>query len=174
MADQFQIRVWAVIGEGGSGKSTVTGGLVSQLGPGKTHPRRILLRGGGHRLVHARRQSLQEARISSRKFIDDMRKAAKILQRRHKLVLSDFNVLVAIRTDRMNGFPPAKDYLSDFVRDGWSLESLAVLNYDERSHGVYYAFGAPTLAVRDSSVLASKPVNHQRLVGQVRNHFGWA
>jgi hypothetical protein len=174
MPDHFRIRVWAVIGDGSTGKSTVTGGLVSQFGRGMTHPRRILLRGAGHLLVHARRQSLQEANVPPKKFISDMRRTARALEKRHGIILSDFNVLVAIRTDSINRLPTAKGYLSDFVHDGWDVQSIVVLDYSERHHGSYYAFGAPLLAIRDASSLAQKSVDHQRLIGQVRNHFGWA
>jgi hypothetical protein len=47
MADHFKIRVWAVIGDGDTGKSTVIGHLISQLGQGSGGLRQVLLRGGG-------------------------------------------------------------------------------------------------------------------------------
>lgn len=64
MADTFKIRLWAVLGEGSTGKSTVIGSLISQTGRGPSKFRDILLRGGGRLKVHVRRQSLQEANRS--------------------------------------------------------------------------------------------------------------
>lgn len=175
MVNFFKVRLWSVIGDAGSGKSTIVGNLVSQFGPGRTHARRVLLRGGGYLLVHARRQSLQEANISAKQFIRAMNATAQALQRQHGLTLSYLNVLAAIRTENgVNGLPSAIDYISEFVRASWSIESIVVLDYDERADGRYHSFGAPIYEVNDSSALVRQGVMHQKLVGQVRNHFGWA
>jgi hypothetical protein len=174
MMNQFKVRVWAVIGEGSTGKSTVIGHLTSKLGRGPGGPQFMLLRGGGYLRVHARRQSLQEARITAQSIVRTFKARIANLQKNKGLSIGYANLLVAIRTDKINGLPPATDYLSYFVTSGWDLESIVILDYDGRKHASYHEFGVPTLEVYNSSDWVQDKLQHQILVGQVRNHFGWA
>jgi len=77
--------------------------------------------------------------------------------------------LLALRTDRVRGLPTADEYLSHFVAKGWLIEALALLSPTSRDEHVYKLFGAPTCYVYDSTDL-----DIGQMVGQVRNHFGWA
>lgn len=124
-------------------------------------------------MLYARRQSLQEATISAEKAREEVNRRAGNLQK-SGLAIGHVNVLFALRTDRARGFPPASEYLSAFVKANWSLESLAMLEYDKRKHGKYHDFGAPICEIYDSYDMVRNPLQHQWLVGQVRNHFGWA
>ncbi|MGY3487492.1 hypothetical protein ACVW1C_005375 [Bradyrhizobium sp. USDA 4011] len=174
MADAFRVRLWAILGEGTTGKSTVIGGLISQTGRGPGGPRHILLRGGGTLELNARRQSLQEAKRSPEKVVRETLELARKLQRRKGISIGYLNLLLAIRTDSINGLPRASDYLSHFVRSGWSLESLIVLDYLERRDALYFDFGAPLYPLVNAAKLARDRSQHEMLVGRARNHFGWA
>lgn len=83
-------------------------------------------------------------------------------------------MLLAIRTDPINRLPRAYNYLSHFVRSGWSLESLIVLDYEKQKHRLYFDFGAPIFPLVDARKMASDRSQLTVLAGQVRNHFGWA
>jgi hypothetical protein len=168
------VRLWAVIGGPATGKSTVIGNLISQLGKGPVWPRWVPLRGGGYLQIYARRQSLQEAKRSPEKVVSDTKKTADKLQKSSGFSIGYLNLLLAIRTDKINGLPPATEYLSYFVKSGWSLESLVILDYDETKHSQYYNFGAPTLEHYDTSKMVQDKSQHHWLLGPVRNHFGWA
>jgi hypothetical protein len=174
MPNTFKIRLWAVLGEGGTGKTSVIGNLISQYGRGPGGFRHVPLRGSGYLQIYARRQSLQEAKRSVQEVLRETKRVASRLETDEGLSIGYLNVLFAIRTDKIRGLPPASEYLSEFVRAGWILESLAILNYNERKHGHYYSFGAPTLEVYDSIDIVRQPARHHWLVGPVRNHFGWA
>jgi hypothetical protein len=174
MPDSFKIRVWGVLGEASTGKTAIIGNLVSRLGRGPGGFRPVPLRGGGYLQIYARRQSLQEAKRSPEQVVRDTVKVARGLQRKHSISICYLNLLVAIRTDAIHGLPPASAYLSYFVKSGWSLESLVILDYEERKHEKYYAFGAPICEHYFASEMVRNGSQHHWLVGLVRNHFGWA
>jgi hypothetical protein len=174
MADTFKIRLWAILGEGSTGKSVTIGGLISQTGRGPGGFRYVLLRGGGGLELYARRRSLQEAKRSPEDVVRDTLELARTLQTRKKISIGYLNLLVAIRTDSINGQPLAREYLSHFVRSGWSLESLIVLDYSESKHLLYFDFGAPVRRIVGASEMARDRSQHHVLVGHARNHFGWA
>lgn len=169
-----KVRLWAVIGEGATGKSTVIGNLVATLGKGPGGFRLVPLRGGGHLQINARRQSLQEAKRSPADVLKDTERTIKTLQKKRGFSIGYLNLLLAIRTDRINGLPPASEYLSHFNKAGWSLESLVILGYDGKKHFQYYDFGAPTLEHPDSPEMVLDRSQHHWLLGPVRNHFDWA
>jgi hypothetical protein len=173
MATHF--RVWGVIGKGNTGKSTVIGNLISTLGRGAGGFRHIRLRGGGYLYVYARRQSVQEANRSPQQVVADAVRNAGTVQRNSGIAISYMNLLMAIRSDAgINGHPAATVYLSDFVKAGWTTESLALTDEDEKDRSPYYEFGAPFCEVADATTWVRGPSSHQWLVSQVRNHFGWA
>lgn len=174
MPDTFKVRLWCVLGEGSTGKSTVIGGLISQTGRGPGGFRYALLRGGGSIELYVRRQSLQEGKRAPQDVVRDTLRVARALESRKNISIGYLNLLLAIRTDSINGLPRANEYLSHFVRSGWSLESLVVLNYSERKDRIYFDFGAPVRPLIDASTLVRDRSQHHVLVGQVRNHFGWA
>jgi hypothetical protein len=174
MGESFKVRVWAVLGEGATGKTAIIGNLISRLGRGPGGFRPVPLRGGGYLQIYARRQSLQEARRSPEQVVSDTLKVARDLQKKHAFSICYLNLLVAIRTDVIRGLPPASYYLSHFVQSGWSLESLVILDYEVRKHFRYYAFGAPICEHYDASDMVRDKAQHHWLLGPVRNHFGWA
>jgi len=169
-----KIRLWAIIGDSDSGKSTSIGYLVSHLGRGRPSYRYIYLRGGGYLLMYVRKQSLQEAKRTPEKVVVDTIAEARKLATREKVNLAWFNVLYAIRSDTVNGLPTADAYLSHFVDCGWKIESLILMNYKSNPHARYYNFGAPTYELHDAAKLVRDPSTHTHMVGQIRNHFGWA
>jgi hypothetical protein len=168
-----EIRLWAIVGEGSTGKSTVIGNLISQLGRGSGGFRHVLLRGGGYLQVYARRQSLQEAKRSPDNVIRETQKLVRDLEKKRRISVGALNLLLAIRSDSINRLPPASEYLSRFVQSGWKIESLVVLDYEGRKHHLYYDFGAALYELYDSAELLQDKSQHQWVVGQVRNHFGW-
>lgn len=175
MADSFKVRVWAVLGGGKTGKSTVIGNLTSRLGKGRGAVLSLVaLRGGGYLQICARRQSLQEAGRSPEDVVRDAQRVARGLQKKEALSNCYLNLLIAIRIDATRSLPPASDYLSHFIKSGWSLESLVILDFDAKKHSRYFTFGAPTYELYGASNMAQNNSKHQQLVGQVRNHFGWA
>jgi len=121
--------------------------------------------------VYARRQSLQEAR--ARRTPEQVVKELTT-RGRHRGVTGWFNLLIAIRTDVVGNLPRADVYLRHFVQTGWAIESLVILDYEERQHSLYYDFGAPICELYDASDMARDSAQHNWLVGAVRNHFGWA
>jgi hypothetical protein len=133
-------------------------------------PRDIPLRGGGYLNIYPRRQSLQEAGKTPQQAAKEIARESARVQRRVNIRSGYFNVLLAIRTDRFHGLQRADDYLSYFVSQHWQIESLALLTPDRRDEDVYWRFGAPVCYVYDSNTAYSIV----QLVGQVRNHFGWA
>jgi hypothetical protein len=172
------IRLWAVLGAGGVGKSTTVGHLAGDFGRGNNGLRRgrggglreILLRGGGYLTIHPRRQSLQEARKTPDESLRIIAsESAQATRGGGNIHSAYFNALLALRTDRVGGRPAADAYLSHFVARGWLIESLALLSPTRRDERVYRRFGAPTCYVYDSTGL-----DIGQMVGQVRNHFGWA
>jgi hypothetical protein len=106
--------------------------------------------------------------------VRDALSAGRAIQRKRKIAINHLNLLLAIRTDSMNGLPPAYEYLSHFAKQGWSLESLIILDYNERKHRLYFDFGAPVCSIVDAAEMVHDRSQHQLLVGQARNHFGWA
>jgi hypothetical protein len=174
MVGQFKVRVWAVLGDGSTGKSTVIGNLISQLGKGSGGFRIAPLRGGGFLELYARRQSLQEAKRSPEQVVKDTEGLVRRRQTKLGLSFSYLNLLAAIRTDQVNGLPNASHYLSHFVKSGWSLESVVILDFDERKHTQYYAFGAPVCEHPYASEWVQDKSRHHWLMGPVRNHYGWA
>lgn len=174
-----KIRLWAVLGEGGVGKSTTVGHLMGHFGKGKNGvtpgggggPRDVLLRGGGYLTVVGRRQSLQEGNKTPEAALKIIVTQYDRDQRRSPAISSAyFNVLLALRTDRLSaGLPAAHHYLSYFISKGWQLESLAMLGPSLPEERPYKRFGVPTAYIYD-------PWDFEisQMVGMVRNHFGWA
>lgn len=170
-----KIRLWTIIGEGATGKSTTIGHLISQTGKGSGGFRYVLLRGGGFLQIYARRQSLQEAKRSPDAVLADTKRLIRTVENRRGFPIESLNLLLAIRSENnVNGLPPASEYLARFLKAGWSIESLAVLNYEGKKHAQYYDFGIPTCEVYETASLVREKSNHQMMVGAVRNHFGWA
>jgi hypothetical protein len=145
-----------MLGDDQTGKSTIIGHLISQLGMGGGGFRWVPLRSGGFLQVYARRQSLQEAKRSPDQVIKDARLKGRNLDKSYGISINWLNLLVAIRTDTTNKLPKADEYLSNFVSTGWIIESLVLLGkYDERRYPTYSAFGAPICEIYDSKELAS-------------------
>jgi hypothetical protein len=173
-----QVRIWAILGADSVGKSTTIGHLIGDFGkgrgglrPGPGGMRQVLLRGGGYLTVFSRRTSWQEAGEPPEGVVKFIRQQNLQFERRggRRIVAAYFNVLTALRTDRLGRFPPAEDYLSHFVKQDWHIESLALLSPTDADEGLYHRFGAPTCYVYDSC-----DIQIGWMVGQVRNHFGWA
>jgi hypothetical protein len=173
-----QVRIWAILGEQSVGKSTTIGHLIGDFGRGRggLRPapgglRQVLLRGGGYLTVYARRRSWSEARQTPDQVIRTIKQQNSQLENRPnpRINAGYFNVLMALRTDRLGTFPIAADYLSRFVALGWTIESLALLSPEDRDVALYHRFGAPICYIYDS-----REIQIAWMVGQVRNHFGWA
>lgn len=169
------VRVWAIIGDANSGKSTMIGHLTSHFGAtdnGLKSGRadrfcNVLLRGGGLRRVWSRRMAFQEAGL------DPSAAADMILERQNQD--KPLNILISLRHSSHNGFPGAETYLSSFLKRGWSLSSLVLMG-PTPDIDTYLEFGSPTLAVWPRQFL-DKSENIEEIglrVGQIRNHFGWA
>jgi hypothetical protein len=169
------IRLWAVLGAGSVGKSTTVGHLAGDFGKGQNGLRRgrgggfkeTLLRGGGYLTVHPRRQSLQEANKTPEEAVRIVQN--QIAHTPTGIRSGYFNILLALRTDRFRGLPTADHYLSYFVARNWHIEALALLSPTTKDERVYRFFGAPTCYV-----YRSREISILDMVGQVRNHFGWA
>jgi len=170
------IRLWAVLGEGGVGKSTTVGHLAGDFGRGPNGLRRgrggglrqILLRGGGYLTIHPRRQSLQEAgKIPPQAVTEIGRESAKT-QKSVRIKSEYFNVLLALRTDSYRGMPRAFEYLSHFVNNGWQIESLVLLRQTDADENIYRRFGVPICYIQ------SNELTILQMIGHARNHFGWA
>lgn len=173
----MKIRIWAILGAGSVGKSTTIGHLIGDFGkgkgglrPGPGGVREILLRGGGYLTLFARRTSRQEAKETPQQVIKFIAREARKLERQNPAVTSAyFNVLIALRTDRTNGLPAADVYLSHFVQQDYQIRSIALLSPGTKDERLYRRFGAPVCYVYDST-----DIDFGQMVGQVRNHFGWA
>jgi hypothetical protein len=171
-----QIRIWAVIGAGNVGKSTTIGHLAGDFGKGQGGlrqtlggKREVLLRGGGYLTVFSWRVSRQDAGQSPDETVKFLKRQSSQFDGDRPIASACFNVLVALRTDRRGNLPVAAEYLSHFVRQGWIVESLALLSPTDRDEDLYHRFGAPTCYV-----YGSRDIKIAWMVGQVRNHFGWA
>lgn len=168
--DFFRVRLWAVIGPPKSGKSSVIGALASQSGKGGGGARDILLRSGGWLHVYTFRRSVQEAgrkpEIAAEKILQSAR------SRQRQGIFAYHNVLLALRSDNVAGLPTAKEYLTHFVRIGWDIQSLVLLEVDEYDR--YARFGAPIAYIPNSVEMTSRQLQRNWVFGQVRNHFGWA
>jgi hypothetical protein len=171
-----KVRIWAILGDSKTGKSTVIGGLTSQSGKGPGGIRDILLRGGGYLRLFARRRACQEGRKSPEQIVHAINsEARRLMNGRPRISVCWLNVLLALRFDEDKGCPAGHEYLTHFVRQGWQIESLVLMNYrDEDRREFYHNYGAPTLDLRDSRALVQNPLHRGWVVGQVRNHFGWA
>ena len=171
----FSVHVWAIVGEGNSGKSISIGYLISLLGRGRADMRHVLLRGNGFLLLHVRKQSLQEANRTPQEVVNEIISRGRKLQKdAHLKNMGRLNVLLAIRSDRINEFPAGDDYISYFNDVGWKMESIVLMDYDHTKHAKYHSFGVPTYELYNSSQFVRKQVHHGWMVGQIRNHFGWA
>ena len=183
MPDAFRIRIWVILGDPGAGKSTAIGHLTSQFGATENGLRQgpspdessVLLRGGGYLTILSRRMAWQEAEKKPQEVVDLILGKARQRQAEVPAIsISWFNVLMALRYDahdqRPNDFPAGYDYLSHFVRQGWFIESLVLLNPNAARYH-YHRFGASTYDLYDTT----HPDNQIAwTVGQIRNHFGWA
>ncbi len=169
--DTFKVRLWAVIGPPNSGKSSTIGTLAGFDGRGAGGKRDILLRGGGWLRVHAFRQSVQEAQLTPQQF----RRPDDEERRRQQGwgITAWYNVLLAFRSDSVHGLPEADEYLRHYIRNGWVIESLALLDIPD-DYEKYARFGAPTAAVRDTTENTKETASRPWVFGEVRNHFGWA
>lgn len=172
------IRIWVVVGSADSGKSMTIGHLMGSFGrgpdglkPGKTvGPREIPLSGGGYLYVLGRRQSLQEANKSADDAIKIFEAQARSAAAKPPMITSQhFNILLALRTDRINSLPPAYEYLTKFINRGWQLESLVVLCPTSSDVLTYRRFGVPTCYLDKNY-----DIDRLQMVGHVRAHFGWA
>lgn len=167
----YKVRIFAIIGPDKAGKSTIIRRLTSQSERGAGGTRDVLLRGGGYLRIEAFSQSIQEADVSPENFIAKHEKTAS--NREARQFFSYYNMLIALRSDHVNGKPIAKDYLSFFVKNGWILESIVLLSivdeFDE-----YASFGVPVLESEHALEYAAEEKSRGWLLGQVRNHFGWA
>ena len=170
-ADTFKVRLWAVIGPPDAGKSSTIGTLAGFDGRGAGGKRDILLRGGGWLRVHAFRQSVQEAKLDPQASLD--RTVTNARRQQGWGITAWYNVLLALRSDSVNGLPEADEYLRHYVRNGWVIESLALLDIPD-DYEKYARFGAPTAAVRDTKANTKETASRPWVFGEVRNHFGWA
>jgi hypothetical protein len=171
-----QIRIWAILGAGSVGKSATIGHLAGEFGKGPGGlrqtlggKREILLRAGGYLTVFSWRVSRQDARQSPEETVKFLKRQSSQFDSDRPIAGAYFNVLLALRTDRKGNLPVAAEYLSSFVRQGWIIESLALLSPTDRDEDLYHRFGAPICYV-----YGSRDIKIGWMVGQVRNHFGWA
>jgi hypothetical protein len=175
MAGTFKVRVWAIVGDRDAGKSTTISYLVSQFGRGQGGFRHVLLRSGGFLYVYARRMAWQEAKKQPSEVVQIVNRQAHNLMRAGRPAsIGWINVLAALHFDPSNGCPSGHEYLSYFADQGWTIESLVLMDYDESRHGFYHHFGVPTFELYDSAAMVRQEAEHGWLVGKVRNHFGWA
>ena len=168
--DWFKIRLWAVIGPPDSGKSSIIGALASQAGQGRGGAREMLLRGGGWLRVDAFRQSQQEAKRTPVQTADAITRIARTRQARR--VVAYHNVLLALRSDSVHGLPTAEAYLNHFIKLGWEIQSLVLLDADE--YDIYARYGAPLGFIERTVKDMAFPLRRNWIYGYVRNHFGWA
>jgi hypothetical protein len=165
-------RIWAILGEQSSGKSTIVAGLSSHSSGGPVTFRDVLTRGGGFLRILAFRQSLQEAKITPDKLLIKISKKCVELERAG-ITPSFVNVLIALRLQPARGCPGGASYLNELTRAGGKVEALVVLNYEDRYEN-YHDFGAPVCCITDTESYLRKEHHRGWLIGQVRNHFGWA
>lgn len=169
--DPFKIRLWAALGVPKSGKTSTIGALMSQTKQGPGGGRDILLRGGGWLYIHCYRQSVQEANKSPQQSIAETVAAARKMNQSRPIAY--YNVLFALRSDVCNNHPKADIYLGRYIRAGWELQSLILLDLD-KEYDHYVRFGAPTALIENSSRLLTTEKERNWVFGQARNHFGWA
>lgn len=169
--DYFKVRVWAVIGGHNAGKSSVIGAMVSQPTGGPGGRRDVLLTGGGYLEIHAFRKSIQESLRSPNVAINKIVSAAR--KKQQKSIFSFYNVLIALRSDSYKTLPTAETYLEEFIKAGWIIESLVLLDIPKEYHR-YVKFGAPTCEIEHSTHLTAESRSRNWIFGQARNHFGWA
>lgn len=169
--DAFKVRLWAVIGPPSSGKSSTIGTLAGFDGRGAGGRRDILTRGGGWLRIHAFRQSVQEAKLTPQQSLDRTVKNARHQQ--GSGITAYYNVLLALRSDSVHGLPEADEYLRLYIRNGWIIESLALLDIPDH-YDTYARLGAPTGLIRDATENAKQTHSRPWLFGEVRNHLGWA
>jgi hypothetical protein len=70
--------------------------------------------------------------------------AAEARRHAHRPQAQYFNVLMALRTDRMRGHPPAEAYLDHFLTEGWEIAAIAMMEPSNRDLATYSSFGVPT------------------------------
>ncbi len=169
-SDFFQVRIWAVIGPNNSGKSSVIGALISQTGQGSGGKRDILLRGGGWLQVNAFRRSVQEANRQPEVAVEKILTAARARQSNGAFAFH--NVLLALRSDSINGLPTAGEYLRYFIRIGWEIKSVVLLEADE--YDKYARFGVPIAYIENAADMTATSLQRNWVFGMVRNHFEWA
>ena len=114
---------------------------------------------------------MQEAKRSPERSVEQILKTAENLASHQPM--ANFNVLLALRSDICNGLPKADHYLAHYIRAGWELQSLILLDrmneYDR-----YARFGAPTALIDNSTEVLLKERQRNWVFGAARNHFGWA
>jgi hypothetical protein len=176
--EMAKIRMWAVIGAKGVGKSVTIGHLMGEFGrgenglkpPSNSGVKEIPLRGGGYLDVLGRRQSLQEAGKPPQEFATRIEAMSRRNDQSNPNIVSQyFNILFALRSDRKNNLPLAEEYLSYLLKRSWHLEKIVLLSPGSREERVFRRFGVPICYIYESN---DRDVSD--LVGQVRNHFGWA
>jgi hypothetical protein len=113
---------------------------------------------------------MQEAGLTPQDVAEKTLKAART--RQGHAVFAHHNVLLALRSDNQTGLPTAEAYLAHFIRIGWEIQSLVLLEADEYDR--YARYGAPLAYIEDSVRQMAEPLERNWVVGSVRNHFGWA
>lgn len=189
MTDYFKIRVWAVIGEASTGKSSIVRNLASIkqtykprkdedtiLPGGSGHTSHIMLRGGGFIEMYASSQSLQEAGKSPSNFITKHLQKAR--EKQSQRIYQYYNILIALRAENgISKLPSADQYLIEFIKVNWEIQSLILLQGLESSTAEFkkYAhFGAPLCEIENSTEFLQDEPKRNWVFGQARNHFGWA
>lgn len=166
----YKIRVWAVVGPHNSGKTSVIGALTSQKS-GRGFARDVLLRGNGWLFIHAFSRSVQEAGRTEALSIQKIEQAAAASNARSPIAY--YNILLALRSDQYRGLNKGYDYLAAYVKAGWVLESVILLE-DVNEYYNYARMGAPTALIENTVANASHSSRRNWVFGEARNHFGWA
>lgn len=167
----LDVRVWVIIGPAQSGKSSTIGALASQPKQGRGGKREILLRGGGYISVWCYRQSVQEANLDIKPYL--AKRNSEFQNVSGRAGGTRHNLLIALRSDVVNGLPTADRYLRDFQQAGWDIQSLVLLGIPNE-YAKYATFGAPVALIDDAPAWATIDLHRNWIFGHARNHFGWA
>lgn len=167
-----QVRLWTIIGEANTGKSTTVKELAGLPATGAATFKYVPLSGGGLLNIYAKRMAWQENKKTPEQSVEEIKdKCGRLVgPKRHKPFY--INVLSVLRFEAITHpdgtvCPSAYEYLRHWADAGWSIESLVLLSPGIGARDSYGTLGVPFVEV-DSAALAIPD-----MVDRVRAHFGW-
>lgn len=172
----MSLRIWIIVGESDTGKSTLVGHLMGQFGKSDTGLKHnganfcnVPQIGGGSMQFFSARCALQESPKGDGSPKDARRHL--IEKWKNKPAHQSMNCLITLRLNQDEGHGTAYKYIDEFLKAGDEFMAGVGLAVGRSDQDKLMSYGVPFLFLPDR-----KKVNRTILEGAaaVRQHFHWA